>query len=93
MMTAPKDFEAAAKAALDREMSLMRQQAAKRAQDAATAAADPARQLAKRQLIAGAYAVPGAVGKALRQRRAELEHAAVRHAVDGPETSFGRDSW
>jgi hypothetical protein len=92
-MTVAKDFEDAAKAQLARELNLIEAQAHRRAKDAATAAADPARQLAKRQLIAGAYGHPGDAAKALRQRLAELEHAAYRRIVSGPETVYGPDPW
>ena len=88
-----QSFEDAAKGALSRELSLLEQQAAKRAREAAAAKADPARQLDRQRFAAGAYGRPGAAANAARQRAAELQASATRRAVDGPETAFGRDSW
>jgi hypothetical protein len=88
-MTAAKDFEAAARAQLDRELNLVRAQAEKRKRD--RAAPDS---LQRRQFAAGAYAPPVAVRQAAAADRVrEAIAAAARRALEGPETAYSRDLW
>jgi hypothetical protein len=82
------DFEQAAKAALARELVLMQDQAARRARDRATAAADPARKVDRQRFLAGLYGRKGP--DPVVQRNLS---ATRRSSLDGSETRYSRDPW
>jgi hypothetical protein len=86
-------FEQASRAQLDREMSLLKQQAAKRARDAAAAAVSPDRVLHRKQLAAGTYEPPWRVAERAREAAAAILLAAGRREALGPECVNGPDPW